>query len=234
MVLPFSFSPFHGGEKIPWADDVGQLGSPFVFHPAVGEIADQQHQMAKTPMPLRISGPQRHRSLQRCQRLVVFPHRPQNDAQVVMQFRPIGMEGDSLSQDGDGAIEFALVGQYAAEVVIRLGDLLVELNCPLEFRNRFVELLDVLINRTEISMVHGDLGICRDRLGEQIDGGIMLTHLRGQSPEQVQRIAKIGLLGENPAINGFGLAQPAGAVMRQARLQPLLKVHLHHLTHICR
>ncbi len=82
------------------------------------------------------------------------------------------------------------------------------------------------IERADVGVEEGDIGIDLDCLFQQIDGRVVLAVRCRDAGEQLEGFGMIGLVGEELAIDGFGFAQAAGALMGEADFQSLPVGHL--------
>src|ERR1700683_3884620 len=90
-------------------------------------------------MSAGIVRPQGQRAFEGDQRLLVSCLISQSEAKVVMQLRPIGVQGDCRLENSDRASEFELGQQDAAEIVMRGRHAGIKLDCALQSRGGLVK-----------------------------------------------------------------------------------------------
>ncbi len=74
-------------------------------------------------------------------------------------------------------------------------------------------------------MVSSDGGIDLYRLVHQFDGGVEAADVGGEGTQHMKGFGMIGLFGQDLAIDGFRLAQPAGAMVGDGDFQLLIVGH---------
>jgi hypothetical protein len=83
-------------------------------------------------------------------------------------------------------------------------------------------------NVGQIAMINRRPGIDGNRPRDQIDRDIQSPGLAGQNTQQMQRISVTGNLGEDLAVDRFGLSQPPGLVMPNGNPGKLINIFLRH------
>jgi hypothetical protein len=75
------------------------------------------------------------------------------------------------------------------------------------------ELVQLAKKRAEVKVIVGDVWRVGDGAADEVGGLVELAGVGEDHGEAVEGAGVVGMFGENPAIDGLGLAEASGAVM---------------------
>ena len=143
----------------------------------------------------------------------------QGIAQVVVRFGVVGFEAEGLLILGHRFRQLALILKGNAQVVVRLGVIGFEAEGLLILGHRFRQLTLALECNPQVAVKSRIGRPYPDRLTDVLDRQVILAHLTGNHPQQMQSISMVGVHLQNLPVNRLGLLQIARLVVLQCHSQ---------------
>ena len=183
----------------------------------VGDLELVRADIAPRVEPVRIGGDGATVRGQRLGRLVLGVQR---EAEIVPGFGEVAVKRDRRLEAADRVVKPSLRHTDQPQPVVMLQAAGGEPDGGREFDRRLVECAGPTQQLAQRSAHVRRLRIFRGRLAQQGDRGREFAPVRGDHPEQVERVEIRRLLGQHRAAESLGVAQPSGLVSCKSLLDP--------------
>ena len=125
----------------------------------------------------------------------------------------VGRADKRLAKAPDALGYFALVDERIPQIVERIGEAGIELDCLFETGERFGDFAGCLENRAQIGVERGHIRHQGNRLPDQVDGVLMMVCLMRQQTQQMADIGMEMIHLQDLPIEGFRLLQIAALMV---------------------
>jgi len=116
-------------------------------------------------------------------------------------------------------LRFPLVGEGIAQVVVSLGKVPLQFQCPAEAGDRLGTLPETRYASPKLLWKSATFPFKPDRPSNVVDGDLVIAHLVGNHAEKMDRIGLIRFSLENPPIDLLGSLEPTSLMVLECNRQ---------------
>src|SRR4051794_29163725 len=192
-----------------------------------GEIAPRLMDIAEVAVRFGIVGPKPEGLVQLLLGRGEAPEIGEDDCEIVAELGGSRLQSEGAAEGGERLLGAALLVEGYAEIVMRGGKIRIEPKRASVACNLLVTAVERAQREAEIVMRRRRLGIDRDGLADERDGGGEIARLGAQSAEEMQRLEIVRLALEDLAAER-GRGRRIAALLRRDRLRQRLAYRLAH------